>query len=130
MALPIQLGAAIHSAAQPSLVTSMEAQILVYVSPIGDPVRADGFDIGMELQTGAKLNQSDYYYFFVYNSKRESHGSNTVGYVAVNKRTADVWDTDLNKRLTSKVLVGVQETIRQSHAIDTATIEKYRGKPF
>jgi len=111
--------------------TLAEAKILAYVSPVGDRARRDGLDIAVELQTSAQLNQADYYYFWVYNAKREqSSGSVTIGYFAVNKHTGEVWDTDTKKQISSDLLVGVQKIVRDSHHIDEAKIEKYRGRPF
>lgn len=75
-----------------SEISIVEAEILLYVSPIAERVRANNSDIAMELQTSAKLNQDDYYFFWVYDSVRHSNGSVTVGYYAVNKHTAEVWD--------------------------------------
>jgi len=84
----------------------------------------------MEQQTSAQLNQADYYYFWVYNAKRQSNGSVTIGYYAVNKHTADVWDTVEQKRISSRLMVGVQRIIRESHHIDEDTMGKYRSRPF
>ena len=81
-----------------------DAEILLYVSPTGEAVRARGSDIAMQRQTSVKLNQADYYFFWVYDSERHSNGSVTVGYYAVNKHTAQVWDirTPCSHRLTSR----------------------------
>lgn len=111
--------------------SATEAKILVYVSSVGEGVRASGFDIGMEQQTSAQLNRADYYYFWVYNAKRgPPHGSVTIGYYAVNKYTGDVWDIDGKKQLSSKLLEGVQRIVRGSHHIGEDTIARYRGRPF
>jgi hypothetical protein len=111
--------------------TLAEAKILVYVTPVGDRARRDGLDIALELQTSAQLNQADYYYFWVYNAKREqSSGSVTIGYFAVNKHTAEVWDTDTKKQISSDLVVGVQKIVRDFHHIDEPKIEKYWGRPF
>jgi hypothetical protein len=84
-----------RSAAENTRLSAAEARILIYISPAGDALRANGSDIGLEQQTGAQLNQADYYYFWVYNAKRQQPGGSvTIGYYAVNKHTADVWDTD------------------------------------
>lgn len=107
-----------------------EAKILLYVSPIGEEVRAEGYDIAMERQTSDKLNQADYYTFWVYNDERQSYGSVTIGYFAVNKHTAQVWDTVEDKQLSGKLLLGVQKMFRESHHIDGATIKKYSASPF
>ena len=108
-----------------------EARILVYVSPVGERQRASGLDIAMEEQSSIQLNQADYYYFWVYNAKRkQSGGSVTIGYYAVNRHTGDVWDTDEKKQLSSNLMSGVQTIVRESHHIDEGTMEKYRNKPF
>lgn len=107
-----------------------DAKILLYVSPIGESMRAGGSDIAMERQTSAKLNQKDYYFFWVYDSRRRSSGSVTVGYYAVNKHTAGVWDMDENKQLSGRLLLGVQKLFRESHRIDDVTIKKYSANPL
>lgn len=69
-----------------------EAEILIYLLPAAQTVRSQGMDIGWEQQTSSKLNQNDFYVFWVVNDKRQNvHGSNTIGYYGVNKHTADVW---------------------------------------
>jgi len=71
----------------------------------------------MEQQTSAQLDQANFYYFWVYNAKRQSNGSVTIGYYAVNKHTADVWDTVEQKQISSKLMVGVQRIIRGARHI-------------
>lgn len=111
-----------------------DAAILTYVSPVGDTLRQRGSDISMEQQTSAQLNQADYYYFWVYEAydpkRQESSGSVTIGYYAVNKYTGDVWDTVQRKPLSSKLLLGVQRIVRESHHIGKDTMDKYRNRPF
>ena len=107
-----------------------DAKILVYVSPVGERLRASGSDIAMEQQTSAQLNQADYYYFWVYDAKRQSNGSVTIGYYAVNKYTGDVWDTVEKRKLSGEVLLGVQKIVQQSHHIDEDTMRHHRNKPF
>jgi len=119
-----------NAAENTTILSATEARILVYVSPVGERLRASGSDIAMEQQTSAQLNQADYYYFWVYNAKRQSNGSVTIGYYAVNKHTADVWDTVEQKRISSRLMVGVQRIIRESHHIDEDTMGKYRSRPF
>jgi len=110
--------------------TQAEARILLYVSPAGQRLRDRGLDIAMELQTSEKLNQADYYYFWVYDSKKRSNGSVTVGYYAVNKHTADLWDTETKARISSELVSGVQRIVRESHHIDQTTIAEYRKRRF
>jgi len=120
-----------QTAGDTTTLTASEARILVYVSPVGAKLRASGFDAAMERQTNPQLNQADYYYFWVYNAKRrQSGGSVTIGYYAVNKHTGQVWDTDDKKEISSRLMRGVQAIIRESHRIDQATIEKYGNRPF
>ena len=64
-----------------------------------------------------------------YNPRQPSYGSVTVGYYAVSKHTADVWDTDENEELSGKLLLGVQKLIRKSHHIGEATMKKYSLRP-
>lgn len=124
------------SAAQnTTTLTATEAAILIYVSPMGEGLRAHGSDISMEQQTSAQLNQADYYYLWVYEAydakRQESSGSVAIGYYAVNKYTGDVWDTTgEGKQLSGKLLQGAQRIVRESHHIDRATIEKYRSRPL
>ena len=111
--------------------TATEARILIYISPVGQELRARGLDIAMERQTSPQLNQGDYYYFWAYDAKRhQSSGSVTIGYYAVNKHTGQVWDTDRRVEVSSRLLQGVQRIIRESHHVDQATMERYSGKRF
>jgi len=72
-----------------AVVSASEARILIIVSPIAEDIRSRGMDVGIELQTSPQLNQADYYYFWMYNAKREqTSGWVTIGYYAVNKHTA------------------------------------------
>jgi hypothetical protein len=119
------------AAADATPVTLAEAEIEIYLLPVGEAERQKGLDIAMEAQTSAQLNQADYHYFWVYNVKRkQSDGSVTIGYYAVNKHTAEVWDTDEKKQISSKLVLGIQRILRESHHIDEAAMEKYRSRPF
>ena len=76
-------------------------------------------DIGWELQTSDKLNQRDFYTFWVINSKRpNTAGSVTVGYFSVNKHTAEVWDTNSDRVVGAAEIEGVQRILRRAHHID------------
>jgi hypothetical protein len=125
------LGDHAQASDRPTILTVTEARILIYISPVAQIERQRGFDVGMERQNSRKLDQADYYYFWVYNAKREKpSGSVTIGYYAVNKHTGQVWDTDNKKEISSKLMRGVQAIIRRSHHADKATMERYGGKPF
>lgn len=107
-----------------------EAKILVFASPFAENLRRTGTDIGVELQTSSKLNQADYYYFWVYNAERvHSGGSATVGYYAINKHTADVWNVDTGKRESGKLLGDVQAIMRDAHAIGKSVVQRYQSSP-
>lgn len=115
-----------QASSEATTVTPTEARILIYVCPAAAAERQKGYDIAMEQQTSMKLDQMNYYYFWVYNATRQqSSGSVTVGYYAVNKHTGQVWNIDDNNEATSRLLKGVQAIIRKSHHIDKATIEEY-----
>lgn len=119
---------ALPAKCHPSLIALYEAEILIYLLPQAQQIRSDGFDIGWDLQTSAKLNQADYYIFFVINAKRPSYGSVTVGYFGVNKHTADVWSLDREGEIISSTEIqGVQRILRQAHCIDQATVDRYRS---
>jgi hypothetical protein len=116
-------------AADAQAISETEAQILIYVSPFAEKLRAEGLDVALDQETSDKLNQADYYYFWVYDSKRQSNGSVTIGHFAVNKHTAEVWDTTADKELSGKPLSGTQSLIRRSNHISADTIKKYTSRP-
>lgn len=119
------------AANKPASLTATEAKILVYISPVGQSLREQGFDVGMERQTSSQLDQANYYYFWIYDSKRQQlSGSVTVGYYAVNKHTGQVWDTETRKEVSSGLMKGVQAIIRRSHGIDESTLAKYSNRQF
>jgi len=107
-----------------------EAKILVFASPFAEALRRTGTDIGVELQTSSELNQADYYYFWVYNAKRvHSGGSVTVGYYAINKHTADVWNVDTGRRESGRLLGDIQTVMRDAHAIEKSAVQRYQSNP-
>ncbi len=116
--------------AKPQEIAYHEAEILIYLLPVAKELRAGGMDVSWERQTSAKLNQEDYFVFWVVNARRVSNGSVTVGYFAVNKHTADVWDSDLKELVTSPEIKGVQKILRRAHRIDDHAIEEYRARPI
>jgi hypothetical protein len=103
-----------------------EAEILIYLLPQAQDLRGQGMDIGWELQTSPKLNQEDFYTFWVVNSKRPIvQGSDTVGYFSVNKHTAEVWANDKEKTVTTAELKGIEKILRKAHHIDDAALRKF-----
>ncbi len=118
------------AASSATTLSATEAEVLVYVSPAGEQVRARGTDVAMDVQTSHELNQEDYFYFWVYDTQPNPNGSATIGYYAVNKYTADVWDVSVDERqLASPVLDGVQRILRRAHNIDDATLAEYGNRP-
>lgn len=108
-------------------ITLEEAEILIYLLPAAQTTRSQGMDIGWELQTSSKLDQNDFYVFWVVNNKRQNvHGSNTIGYYGVNKHTADIWSMDQGEFVSATELDGVQALVRRAHSITETVIQKYR----
>jgi len=87
-------------------------------------------DVGFEEDSTSDNNQKDYYYFYVYNPKRQDAPNATIGHFAVNKHTADVWNVTTSEMVTSTELAGIQRIVRRAHHIDQSTIERYRSAPF
>ncbi len=111
-------------------ITYPEAEILVYITPQAQRVRAEGFDVGWDHTISARLNQTDYFFFYLFNSKRRSSGSVTVGNYAVNKHTGDVWDQTEEKLLRGAELEGVQKILRDQHRITEQVILEFRSRPL
>jgi hypothetical protein len=116
--------------AKPEPLLPHEAEILIYLLPEAHKLREEGMDIGWELQTAKELNQADYYTFWVYNAKRVVNGSVTIGYFAINKHTADIWEATSEEPVTSTELEGIQTILRKIHYIDEDTINRYRLRPL
>jgi hypothetical protein len=115
-----------QTSSSPEPIALYEGQILIYLLPQGRELRNQGMDIGSELQTNEKLNQRDFYTFQVFNSKRaDVHGSTTIGYFSVNKHTAEIWDDDNQKQVSTAELEGIQKILRQAHDIDASTVRKF-----
>ncbi|HTS11459.1 MAG TPA: hypothetical protein VMH00_05025 [Candidatus Limnocylindrales bacterium] len=133
LALILNLPSSLTSTAQvppgPELVSLEEAEILVYVLPEAQQVRRQGMDIGSELQTNNKLNQDDFYTFWVINTKRDCAScSVTIGYFSVNKHTADLWDTSNMQLVKSTEIEGIQKIIRKARRIDADTIREFGSR--
>ena len=105
-----------------------EAEILVYLLPVAHKLREEQMDVGWELQRGSKWNEKDFYVFWVVNPKRVVEGSNTVGYFAVNKHTADIWDDWAEAFVTSTEIEGVQRILRKAHCIDDRVLSEFGSR--
>lgn len=86
--------------------------------------RRRGRAVSWELEDSDKLNQKDFFNFWVLGPPNP-YGSSTIGYFGVNKHTAEVWDTPLFRRVDDSELKGVQDILRRAHGVDAQTIEKY-----
>lgn len=114
------------AATPPERIALHEAEILIYLLPQAQELRNQGMDIGWELETSPEVNQQNFYTFWVVNSKRPNvQGSVTIGYFSVNKHTAEVWDDDREKLVSSSELEGVQRILRQAHHIDESTLRRF-----
>ena len=113
-------------AASAEQIAPYEAEILLYLLPQAQELRKQGMDVGWELQTSPKLNQRDFYTYWVFNLKRQNvEGSVTIGYFSVNKHTAEVWDNGNEKVVDAEDLEGVEKILRRAHLIDKETLDKF-----
>ncbi len=106
-----------------SRVTLTEAEILAYLTPYAVALRrADAAcDVELDLQRQGR----DFYVFWLLNSCATPNQSPTVGYVAVNRWTGQVWDAGLTRPISTKLLRGVEEILRRTHKITAGTLAKY-----
>ncbi len=125
--LLLGIGRSVATAQAATPVTATEAQILLYVTPIANRVRASGGDVGMDLESRANAPGEDFYYYQLRDAKAPRRGQ-LVGNFAVNKHTAQVWDNDQHQQLHGAVMSGVQAIIRRAHNIDQAALRRYGGK--
>lgn len=115
----------------PTLITLPEAEILIYIMPDSKEVRKLGQDVTWLTDSQAVsmsvYDGTDYYIFWV-TSSGPSQGSNSVGYYAVNKHTADVLllGAGYPRMVISKELEGVERLFRRASCIGPSTIKKYR----
>jgi len=121
--------------AGPEQLAYHDAEILIYLLPVAKETRSRGSDVSWERESSPRLNQSDYFVFWVMNARPNPYGSSTIGYFAVNKHTADIWecggDEEINKGpVKSPEIEGVQKILREAHHIDQQTVHKYRSRPI
>lgn len=111
----------------PEKISRHEAEILIYLLPEAVEIRREGMDVGWEFQDSDAYNQKDFYIFWVYNRDRTGTGSITIGYFAVNKHNADVWDLDFERLVAGKEIERVQGILRKAHSISEDTIQNFRA---
>ncbi len=110
---------------RPSQLQEYEAEILIYLIPEATEARKNGEKVAWELQSSAKLNQNDFFVFYLYNAGAPESSSPTIGYFAVNKHTAEVWNMNAEEPLHSADLLSVGEIFRRGHCIDEQTVRLY-----
>jgi hypothetical protein len=111
-----------------------DAEILIYLLPVAKETRARGSDIAWERESSPRLNQNDYFVFWVMNARPNPYGSSTIGYFAVNKHNADVWECGGGEAdrvaVASPEIQGVQRILREALHMDQGTVQKYRFRPI
>ncbi|MGH9534769.1 MAG: hypothetical protein ACRD2E_07925 [Terriglobales bacterium] len=119
------LGGASPKNRAPTRSTSLtlgEAEILVYLTPAAAAVRSSPeCDVVWELQRFTR----PFWVFWVLDSCAGRNQSPTVGYYAVNNRTAQVWDAGLTHLVSSRELDRVEEILRNAHHVGRAVLAKY-----
>jgi hypothetical protein len=118
--------APLNSAIESQDLALYEAEILIYLIPSAREDRRVGRSVTWVLEDSAKLNQRDFFNFWVLGPPNP-YGSSTIGYFSVNKHSAEVVDQVLFKRVDDPELKGVQGVLRRAHRIDDQTIKKYQG---
>lgn len=120
-------------------ITITEAEGLINLLPVVKDLRAKGMDVKWDVQAVATMNNTDYYFFWIYNAtaqKARDIGSISVGNYAVNKHTADVrvWQVshdvsfgDDGVLVTTNDLGRLQEELRAKQGIDSTAIQQYRS---
>jgi hypothetical protein len=121
----------------PPTITVREARDLINLLPVVKELRAKGTAVGSEERAVPRMNNTDYYFFYVYDVKKaqEHDPSQGIWNYAVNKHTADVraWEvsTDIffgndGSLITSDELGQFQEELRKKYAIDPTVVQKYK----
>ena len=87
-----------------------EAEMLIYLMPVGEKLRSEGMDISWERAPKAETN-SNTYVFWVFNSKRAGTGSVTIGYYEVNKCSAVVRTSESGQVVSSSRLRAIQKIL-------------------
>lgn len=96
--------------------------------PASVAARSKGGTVRWELQTSPQLNQANFFVFYVYDVGAASSSSPTIGYFAVNKHTAEVWDMGVAGYVKNPDLLGVQQILRKGHCIADMEIKRYTSE--
>src|SRR5712664_3362986 len=120
-------------------ITISEAEELINLLPATKELRGKGIDVKWDVQAVPTMNNTDYYFFWIYNAtaqKERDIGSISVGNYAVNKHTADVkrWQVshdvsfgDDGVLVNTNALERLQGELRKNRGVTTTTIQEYRS---
>jgi hypothetical protein len=120
-------------------ITVEEAEDIINLLPATKELRAKGMDVKWDVQAVPTMNNTDYYFFWIYNAtaqKERDIGSISVGTYAVNKHTADVrvWQVSNDVfhgedgvLVAANELERLQEELRTKQGIDSTAIQQYRS---
>lgn len=108
-----------------SRVTFTEAEILAYLTPHAVALRRA--DAACDVELDLQRQNRNFYVFWLLNTCATPNQSPTVGYVAVNRWTGQVWDPGLTRPVATRLLMGVEEIVRRAHKIKAGTLAKYGG---
>jgi hypothetical protein len=123
---------------EPPTITVRDARDLVNLLPVVKELRANGTAVGSQERAVPGMNNTDYYFLYVYDVKKtlERDPSQGIGNYAVNKHTADVrvWEVSRDvfygydgALVTSDELEQFQEELRKKYGIDPTLVQKYRA---
>lgn len=113
----------------PRISTSLEefeAKFLILLAPHVRSAVERGASVGLVPELGDGWDQQSYYVYRV--AVRTDSPSGLIGYYAVNRFTADVWDGQ-PAMIVAADLSSVQEIIRKVHGISEETIRQFRDRP-
>jgi hypothetical protein len=111
-----------------SLLAQSDAEILIYLLPQSAAVREKGNTVGWEIQTNPRLNQKDFYNFYLYDLAARADSSPTIGYFSVNKHTAEVWDADNGAPVDSRDIREIQRILRKGHCIGDQVVREFSDR--
>jgi hypothetical protein len=113
---------------EPTEFTEYDAERLIYLLPASMTTRNNGRKVGWELQSNPELNEKDFFIFYVYDLSAPDSGSPTIGYFAINKHTAEVWDMSAGRSVQSEDLLAVQKILRRGHCVDESVLKTYSSR--
>jgi hypothetical protein len=121
-------------------ITTAEAGDLINSLPAVKELHAKGMDVKWDLRAIPNMNNTDFYFFWVYNVTAQKKGdisSISVGNYAVNKHSGDVqaWSVsqdvfhgDDGAPVITNELRQLQDELRKKHGIDSRLIEESRSE--